>query len=342
MARHAVGPAGTVEVLDHRGWEVVRLQTSLAQVDVIPAKGAEIIGLTWRPLDMDVLWHPPAGLPQRGLRGAWPRWTGDVSEAEFLSQYAGGWQTLFPNAGPSVVEQGVTLDFHGEAARVAWEWHVGAESVSVVLTTRLTRAPFSLRRLMTLDGGRLEITETVTSHSDVAWDVMWGHHPAFGAPFLDSGCVLSAAARRFLVDDERHAVSGDLEPGALTAWPSATGRDGTTVDLTRIPGHERPLDRLGYLLDLERGHAGIVNPRLGLGVDLEWDHTVFPCAWYWLDIHASNGFPWYGHSYVLAVEPQSSHPAQGLHAARAKTGSLLTVGAGESRTVTLAATLRSL
>ena len=34
----------------------------------------------------------------------------------------------------------------------------------------------------------LEIDERLTNLADEELDIMWGHHPAFGPPFLDDSC----------------------------------------------------------------------------------------------------------------------------------------------------------
>ena len=45
---------------------------------------------------------------------------------------------------------------------------------------------------------------------------------------------------------------------------------------------------------------------------LVWPKAVFPYAWFWQEMHASPGFPWYGEVYVMAIEPFTSMPGHGL------------------------------
>ena len=70
---------------------------------------------------------------------------------------------------------------------------------------------------------------------------------------------------------------------------------------------------MAYLTDFasEHGWYGITNTELGLGVGLVWPKAVFPYAWFWQEMHASPGFPWYGEVYVMAIEPFSSMPGHG-------------------------------
>jgi len=47
---------------------------------------------------------------------------------------------------------------------------------------------------------------------------------------------------------------------------------------------------------------------------------VFPSAWLWQEVHATSAWPWWGRAYVVAVEPASTFPGQGLANARSKGG----------------------
>jgi hypothetical protein len=98
---------------------------------------------------------------------------------------------------------------------------------------------------------------------------------------------------------------------------------------------------LAYLTDFadEHGWYGITNTDLGLGVGLVWPKAVFPYAWFWQEMHASSGFPWYGEVYVMAIEPFTSMPGHGLTQVIEKTGTQLTLPAGQSIEVEFAAVL---
>jgi hypothetical protein len=56
-------------------------------------------------------------------------------------------------------------------------------------------------------------------------------------------------------------------------------------------------------------------------------------------MHASPGFPWYGEVYVMAIEPFSSMPGHGLTKVIEKTGTQLSLPAGQSIEVEFAAVL---
>ncbi len=322
-----------------RGWEVLRLEVGALGVDILPGKGGDILAVRWIPLDLNVLWTSPWGVRPKGAPS-----TATDSLSNFLENYPGGWQTIFPNGGDACIDQGLELGFHGEACLVPWEWEiVGAcdENVSVLLKTKLVTSPFAMTKLITLTHESVEVRETAINLSEVPRDAMWSHHPAFGAPFLSAGCRIGVDASTFVADDERDFPAGDLEPGSRSTWPKGLGRRGEVVDLERVPDEETPLDRFGYLTGFRRPNAWIENHELGLRAELDWDARVFPHAWFWLEAHATQGYPWYGNAYVLAIEPASSFPGQGLASVRRKTGNQLTFAPGEEKTATVRMKLTS-
>ena len=58
-------------------------------------------------------WRLPAHRPAKG-----------VVVSEFLENYAGGWQELFPSAGDPCTYRGEPIPFHGEVATLPWELEI--------------------------------------------------------------------------------------------------------------------------------------------------------------------------------------------------------------------------
>jgi hypothetical protein len=202
---------------------------------------------------------------------------------------------------------------------------------SVQLSTDLLTAPLHIERDLRIDGGALLLRERVTNGSPDPIEIAWGHHPAFGAPFLESGCVIRASARTFRADD---SIPGTvLEPGSIHGWPLATSIAGELIDLSVIPGPESRQAVFGYLSDFEEPWYAITNPKLSLGLRFRWPLDVFPHAWYWQEIHASSDFPWFRRAYVQAIEPHTTVPASGLSAAKESGGGGITLAGGECRAV---------
>jgi len=65
-------------------------------------KGSDISELTYKPLDLDLLFHAPTGYRKPGsIVGTCKR-----SEGEFREYYGGGWQDILPFAGNEPVKTG--------------------------------------------------------------------------------------------------------------------------------------------------------------------------------------------------------------------------------------------
>lgn len=315
------------QVMTRRGREVVRLTAGDVQVDVIPDKGADIVGVKWLPLDLDLLWESPWGLRARGAPSM-----AAGSESNWLENYPGGWQTIFPNGGEAAPLGGTEQGFHGEACLSPWLWRSDSPT-ELELETRLVRSPFRLRKRITLDDNRIIVTEDATNEGSVTQDVMWSHHPAFGAPFLDPTCTVASNASTFVADDERDAAQTELRPGHRSSWPNAESMHGELIDLGRMPQEGQRTERFGYMGGFpEAAWASIFNPHLPLRATLMWDGGLMPHAWFWLETGAGKGFPWYGAAYVLAIEPATTVPGQGLTKSRQKGGKLLSFEPGQSRT----------
>ena len=229
------------------------------------------------------------------------------------------------------------LGFHGEASMRAWEYEICLESAAMLevkLSTQLLRSPYKIERWLALRAGSpvLYIRERITNQAGEPMDCMWSHHPAFGAPFLSEHCVIDTGARTLLADDEYAGAANPLSPGATYDW-----RKADELGMSRVPSPDQPRDLLAYLRDFESGWYAITNQQLGMGIGMCWDAGVFPYAWFWQEINSSPGFPFYKRCYVIAIEPASSIPGQGLSAVIEKTGAHLTLQPGESREVELKA-----
>ncbi len=298
--RRPVGPGLTALVLRNEHIEAT----------VLADKGADIYSLVHRRTGVDVLFKAPWGAR---APGPWPR-TG-TSMARWLEAYAGGWQLLLPNGGDECTERGATWGFHGEAALVPWQV-LSHNETAVDLETTLFSVPLRLARRVSVDGPVLRLHEVVTNTSDQDVDFMWSHHPAFGAPFLDGNCSLQVGCRTLVADDR--APGPMLVPGSRHPWPRVTTGTEQTVDLSRVPGPSEQREVFAYLTDFASGYFAITNPRLDFGVGLRWPLEVFDKAWLWQEVRWGRDWPWFGQAYVVAIEPASTVPGQGMAVARAK------------------------
>jgi hypothetical protein len=313
-----------------RSSQLLKIENNLLAATILIDKGADIYELIYKPKGMDVLWKSPWGLKEPGREVH----SSVTSSSTWLENYPGGWQEIFPSGGGPCTYKGVELNFHGEASLVAWQYEIikaESQAAEVRFSTRLYRSPFSIERRLRVEADKpvLTIRERITNEANEDMDYMWGHHPAYGAPFLSGDCRIDIGARTFRADDAYAGTANPLEPGGRYTWPVAE-RNRTQTDMSRVPGPETARDILAYFEDFESGWYGITNTKLGFGVGLVWPEEVFPYAWFWQEMHASAGYPWYKNAYVLAIEPFTSIPGQGLVAAMEKTDTHRTLGPRES------------
>jgi hypothetical protein len=327
----AQGTGCTVgEVTVGRSMRGLQLANRAMAVTLLPDKGADIYQLIYRPAGMDVLWKSPWGLREPGIA---PQ-SAASPLAAFLDSYGGGWQVLFPNGGAACEYRGAELGFHGEATLASWSCEItdsGGAAAEARLSTRLRRSPFRLERTVRIEGDRpvLIVRERIVNEGREPLDYMWSHHPAFGAPFLSGACRIDIPARSLLADDGTGGPPSVLAPGARYSWPVVPAGD-VPLDLSQVPGQGAGRAILAYFGDFQAGWYAITNTQLGFGVGLTWPTDVFPYAWFWQELHASPGYPWYKGVYVMAIEPATSIPGQGLQAVIAKTGTQRTLDAGAS------------
>ena len=296
------------------GYRTVVFENDLLSATVLPEKGADIHALVYKPRAMDVLWKPPWGVKRTA--GSAGVVAGD-SEAAWMDMYPGGWQEIFPNGGDACSYNGARHGFHGEASVSQWDYSIvksqGSE-VEAVFTVRLARSPFLLRRTMRLEAGRaaLTISEQVTNEGEEALHFMWGHHPAYGAPFLGAGCRLEVAATTFEAHSPEVSPNVRVSAGTRGGWPRLPGKHGNVVDLSVMPNLDQRVTEFGYLSGFDQGRYRLTSREHGFGVELKWPVAVFPYLWFWQELRGSFGYPWYGRCYVMAIEPFTSIPGSGL------------------------------
>jgi len=292
------------------GHEVVALENRTLRVEVLPGIGADIAEFRYKPADLDLLWQSP--WPLRPADGARP-WAASSGEA-FLDRYHGGWQELLPVCGGEAVVHGARVGVHGEACMRPWRWWVEVDrpdEVAVTFEVDLQGTPLRLRRRMTLRGDlpALVLDERVSNLGAVPLDVMWGHHPAFGAPFLKAGCRIATDARTLLTSGLHGDPASRLAPDQRAPWPHARTRDGGSVDLSRVPDDGVAVHDWAYLTDFEEGWFALQEPDEGVGFACRFPAATFPFLLYWQNFHGARGAPWYGRAYVAALEPHSTFPA---------------------------------
>jgi hypothetical protein len=314
------------------------LEDEHVRIGILPGKGADIFDLAYRssahPEPIQLLMQTPWGLKPPGQH----------PQADFLENYEGGWQELFPNANDGCQYRGQAIPFHGEVALESWKLEVPppetAES-TLRLSVNCPKTPFHLERTMFLPTGesRLVIQEKVTNVGTEPCDFVWGHHLTLGGDFIESGCDLEVPARKFFTPDVlAEPLTARLEPGQAGDWPYARTRKQGTFDLRKIPGPEAHSHDDVILGALERGFYRVINSRLKLAFSLEWDATMFPWLMFWQPYGGADLPPLTG-IYGVGLEPwMSRYPL----AKAVETGQARCLRGGESLQTELIATVQEL
>ena len=328
MSRHHFG-ARLHDYVAH-GYRTLALENELIRVEVVADKGTDIVSFLDKQTDTDFMWRSALGLRQAAAATR----TADLAVTNLCDTYEGGWQECFPNGGPGVEYKGAPIPFHGEVMNLPWSVSVVEDTpdvVSVHFSVATVRTPFQVEKTMTLRRNRpvLEITERVTNLAPEAMEVMWGHHPAFGSPFLDDSCRIDLPPCRGTTRRAGPMPTSELEFDVDFEWPNAPLAAGRLRDLRKVPPASSGTAEWVCLSGFDEGWYGITNTDSGVGFGLHWDAELFPYLWFWQVWGGMPGYPWWGRHYNCALEPWTSWPDNGLSDAIAN-GTALRIGPGES------------
>ena len=295
----------------YKGMRVAFLENELIRVGVLLDKGADIFEFTYKPRDVDFLWQSP--IPLRPAFVA----TGALPEGAFHDYYYGGWQEVLPSAGWAAEPYlGASQGLHGEVSLLPFEAELLEDTpqrVSLKTRTRCYRSPLNLERVLSLERDKacLYISERLENESAEEYAIMWGHHPAFGEPFLDESCRVDAPAEK--VEVLSYHRNGLWEPGDGYDFPHVLNRRTKKLeDIRQVLGRDARSVDVVFFKTLKEGWYALSNPRLGLGFGMAWDADLFKYLWMWQVYGGHNDYPWYGRTYNCALEPFTSYPPAGV------------------------------
>jgi hypothetical protein len=291
----------------YKGMRVVFMENELIRLGILVDRGSDIFEFRYKPLDLNFLLQLPGKL--RNLQSDFSQMRN--TQNQFEDHYYGGWQEILPNS-PAFVYRGASLGQHGEISLIPWKYAIldeGPESVSVKLWNQPVRVPLKIEKTLTINRERpaLQISEKLTNLSQTHLDLMWGHHIAFGLPFLESGASIDVNARK-VVSEPTMPEPRMFKPGIITDWPMAEKPTGGQTNASIVPDVKAsPYSDLSYLWDFNgNGRYSIRNVKDNIGFSLDWDSKVFKYLWYWQERYATKDFPWWGSCYTIALEPWTS------------------------------------
>lgn len=269
------------------------MENTILRIGVLASKGADIIEFRYKPEDVDILWHGPHVISPPGQHIP----PTARSNGFFLDHHAGGWQECFPNGGPATKYKGTELGQHGEVALLPWDVRVCEDSpgrIEVEFSVETFRTPFRLTRRMILEEPApiLRLEECITNLGEEELAYGWGHHPVIGPPFLEAGCVIDLPPCDAEVPEYARNLNRRLDLGRCEL-------DQVNVTLAK----ERRTEDVILLSGFREGWVALRNPQRELAVGIVWEASVFPYLWCWQVFGGSWGYPYYGRTYNLGLEP---------------------------------------
>lgn len=303
----AFGNCSISDEREYRNMRVVLMENEFLRIGILVGRGSDIFEFIYKPENLNLLLQLSRGIENPREKFSQIRST----NTQFEDYYYGGWQEILPNAHPFIYK-GAHLGQHGEISLIPWEHEIlcnSPEEVSVRLRTRPLRIPLLLEKTLTLKKGEkcLHVHEQLRNVGREPLDIMWGHHIAFGLPFLDSQGKVSTNAQTFYAEPTM-PEKRRFTPGIAFPWPKGRTISGEPDDASIIPvpsaGEYSELCYLeGYGKD---AFYELRSEARQMSFRLSWDGELFKCLWMWQERNAIKGFPWWGDCYAVALEPWTS------------------------------------
>lgn len=315
----------------------VVMENDVIRLEILVDRGTDIVEFLYKPADVDFMWRGPIPLHKPFSLIT----TAQGKLGNFMDYYPGGWQEVFPNGGGPCEYKGAVLGLHGEVALQPWKYSVieaTGNTLSIKFSTETYRTPFLLEKTISIrkNSTAVVIDEKVTNNSGEDMDFIWGHHPAFGKPFLSEDCIIKIKGAKVSVGQGDGKSFTNLKQ-ITGIWPLVEGSDGKgMVDISICPSENDRVSEVMFLSELQEGQYELFNKKLNVGFKLEFPLDVFRYVWFWRVAKGSFNYPWYGRTYNVALEPFSSLPNL---AEAVKRGDSLNLKPGKSLSATLKASV---
>lgn len=290
----------------YNNMKVIFIENEFLKIGILAGRGSDIFELIYKPVGVDLMLRLDKDILNPGEMFSQMRDTPN----QFEDYYYGGWQEILPNS-PAMNYRGVSLGQHGEVSLIPWDYAIlnqSVDEVSLKLWVRPLRYPILIEKTLTLKKGstKLQIDETLTNESDTELHLMWGHHIAFGLPFLKEGAKIKTSATKFLAEKSMpdHRI---FKHGLVQNWPLVDTIDNKKIDASRIVklGTDKFSD-LSYLNDFMADAFYSITSDV-MTFSIHFDKKVFKSIWYWQERYATQDAPWWGKAYAIALEPWTNN-----------------------------------
>ena len=297
------------EIIEN-GYSALIIENEKIRASIYINKGLDIYEFIYKPLDIDFMWKSPVVLDGNRKTPFTKEWI----LGNFLDVYEGGWQDILPNIANPTNYKGAGFGFHGELYSLTWKYNVienNPEEVRLRFFTRMERSPLTVSKEFIIKSNQpvLEIIETINNEADEEFEFMWGQHPAIGQPFLDENCVIDVPpAAKAKTHNQKLSENEIIPLGVEFEWPYIVNSENEKIDASKVMSAESKTGHIIYLEDISDGWYGITNLKKKIGFGLKWDKNIYKHLWMWQIYRGSFGYPWYGRTYNIALEPWSSVP----------------------------------
>jgi len=271
---------------------VVRLDNGLLKLAIRPTLGGKITEL--RDKDgKQWIWENP-NIP---LKTTSPG-------ASYDDNWAGGWEELFPNDAQESFG-GKDLFDHGEWWNAQWDY-------SNIADGRGCELKFTTRTLKTECIKKIELSPTKPE--------VWIRYRITN---LEENKIRFLFKQHLAVAVTPHhqieLPGGTAEPVDLNfstrvadhtpfSWPHGRGKNGSSVDLSRLPSANDKQKEFLYVSELPEGWCGVRDTQTQKSLRLHFDRKVFPHTWLFMT------FGGWRDLYTVVLEPCTNKP-KGLNEA---------------------------
>ena len=302
FTRRAFGHYGRLAIWE--GHEIIEMTSPEIHLKVSLTRGAEILELRSKKLDLDLLWHGHEDIVRfrEGVLST------QAAIGNFLDHFSGGWQEVLPAANFPVDYKGASFGAHGEVALLSWDYRILEDSektISVEFSVNLRRMPLRLIRIMTLTNGELRFDESVENLSGEEIKFQWGQHLVIGGPFIDPGMEIIVDTGEPIEVPNFPGSTYRFTPDRKSNWPNALDSTGQIVDVSTF-GANDGTDGHIILGPMSNSAVTFRNKTLKTDITLEWDKKTFPYCWIWMVLGGIKAWPLWGKERLITIEPFSS------------------------------------